>query len=288
MGKSRLAPMKATTIPRLELTAAMLASRVRAFVEDELNVKFARIVMWTDSTITLSYIYNTTSRYKAFVANRLVTIHELSSVDEWRYVPTQHNPADLASRGFAATDDEAMARWLAGPEFLRLPKEHWPASKPPTPLAADDPEIKHTISCAAAAAAADDDVMLRIARHFSSWERAVRAVALLRRCIKWLRNKEEKIAAPLTPSELNAAELTLLISMQQRHFAKECAHLRARGQVDNDSRLISLDPHMKDGLLCTGSRLRFTSRAASLAILPHKDPVTTLLIRRAHLDNGHV
>jgi hypothetical protein len=288
MGKSRLAPLKATTIPRLELTAAMLASRVRAFVEDELNVKFKRIVMWTDSTITLAYIYNTTSRYKAFVANRLVTIHELTSVDEWRYVPTQHNPADLASRGFAATDDRAMARWLTGPEFLRLPVECWPESPSLTPLLADDPETKHTITCATEATAADDDVMLRIARHFSSWERAVRAVALLQRCMKWLRNKEKKVADPLTPSELNAAELTLLISMQQRHFPKEYADSTARGQVAKNSRLISLDPHMKDGLLCTGSRLRFTSRSMSVAILPHKDPVTTLLIRRAHLDNGHV
>jgi len=102
MGKSRVTPIRQITIPRLELMAAMVASNVQSHVTAALEVPLKRTVIWKDSMITLGYIRNTRARYKMFVANRLSTIHDLSSVDEWRYVAGKVNPADLAYRGFSA------------------------------------------------------------------------------------------------------------------------------------------------------------------------------------------
>jgi hypothetical protein len=118
MGKSRLAPMHQVTIPRLELAAAALASQMRNQILDYLDIEVHQVVMWSDSQVTLGYINNRSRRFKTYVANRLAIVHENSDVSEWRYVPTKANPADLASRGFSASDEVSLKLWQHGPEFL--------------------------------------------------------------------------------------------------------------------------------------------------------------------------
>ena len=99
MGKSRVAPLKKVTIPRLELTAATVAVRTDKMLKRELDIRIDKTTFWTDSMSVLRYIRNSTSRFHTFVANRLNVIHEGSEPEEWRYVSTKINPADVASRG---------------------------------------------------------------------------------------------------------------------------------------------------------------------------------------------
>ena len=98
-GKARVAPLKPVTIPRLELTAAVVAVRVDKMLQAELQLPLERSVFWTDSTSVLKYIKNEDKRFQTFVANRVTTIRDHSDVSQWRYVPTSQNPADDASRG---------------------------------------------------------------------------------------------------------------------------------------------------------------------------------------------
>ena len=86
------------TIPRLELTAATVAAKLCALISTELEYDFERVILWTDATTMLHYIRNDTCRFHTFVANRLRLIHSLSSPEQWRHVPSQLNPADIASR----------------------------------------------------------------------------------------------------------------------------------------------------------------------------------------------
>ena len=79
MGKSRVAPLKAVTVPRLELTAATPTVKVDKQIREELDLLINPVVFWTDSTIVLRYIRNTSKRFQTFVANRLQTIHDASS-----------------------------------------------------------------------------------------------------------------------------------------------------------------------------------------------------------------
>ena len=79
-GKSRVAPLKSVTIPRLELTAAALSAKVGAMVQKELDIPDLEVVYWTDSTITLGYINNQTTRYKTFVRNKINVIHQYSDM----------------------------------------------------------------------------------------------------------------------------------------------------------------------------------------------------------------
>ncbi|XP_068680455.1 uncharacterized protein [Montipora foliosa] len=97
MGKSRLAPIKTVTIPRLELSAAVIATRL-----DRANLASNQSSFWTDSTCVLRYIENQDKQFQTFVANRVATIHDASSPSQWKYVNTQDNPADDASRGVPA------------------------------------------------------------------------------------------------------------------------------------------------------------------------------------------
>ncbi|XP_047499508.1 uncharacterized protein LOC125045957 [Penaeus chinensis] len=128
VGKSRVAPLKKITIPRMELTAATLAVKLSNVVSKELGFHYENKFFWTDSTSVLQCIANTT-RYHTFVANRLTTIHEGSNVEDWHYIASDLNPADLASRGMHGNCDEKISRWFQGPEFLNKPMSEWPESR---------------------------------------------------------------------------------------------------------------------------------------------------------------
>ena len=122
MAKSRLAPIKKLTVPRLELQAATLAARQNMLLRKEMDINLGPSTFWMDSTIVLQYINNTEARYHTFVANRVTEIQDTTDVAEWRYVPTHENPADDASRGVPASG-LSEHRWLHGPEFLQSSPE---------------------------------------------------------------------------------------------------------------------------------------------------------------------
>ena len=125
-GKSRVTPLRPVTIPRLELTAAELATKLGSVVCKELQYSFERVVFWSDASVRLRYINSESSHFKMFVSNRLETIHTMSFAQQWRYVPTDLNPADIASRGLTPDNIDAAKSWLHGPEFLLEDERQWP------------------------------------------------------------------------------------------------------------------------------------------------------------------
>ena len=78
MGKARVTPLKAITVPRLELTAAVTAARLSGFLTQELDLADVKPFYWTDSTVVLGYLNNDTSRFHTYVANRIQTIRDVS------------------------------------------------------------------------------------------------------------------------------------------------------------------------------------------------------------------
>ena len=126
MSKARLAPIKATTIPRLELLAGVVATELDQHIKHHLEVPIKETFFWTDSTIVLQYINNRDRRFQTFVANRIARIHERSDRSQWKYVDTASNPADDISRGMSAKEILASQRWISGPSFLEGSEESWP------------------------------------------------------------------------------------------------------------------------------------------------------------------
>ena len=91
MGRSRQTPQKLVTIPRLELSAAVVATISNRMMQHELDVAVNEELFWTDSMCVLSYITNKEKRLQTFIANRITTIHEGSRPDQWNYVDTGSN-----------------------------------------------------------------------------------------------------------------------------------------------------------------------------------------------------
>lgn len=126
MGKSRVSPLKQITVPRLELTAAVVVVKVDRMLQEEMQIPLQLSIFWTDSTMVLKYIDSETARYKTFVANRITLIREATKPLQWRYVRTSQNLVDKATRGLKAKSLMQDKDCINGPQFLLQPESEWP------------------------------------------------------------------------------------------------------------------------------------------------------------------
>jgi hypothetical protein len=126
MLKTHVSPLKATSIPRLELQAAVLATRLADSVVQNHDINFNEIHFWSDSKTVLLLIRSDGKKFQQFVAHRVGEIQESTNVNQWHWVPTKENVADEATRDCTKCDLTPSSRWLNGPSFLRLEKEKWP------------------------------------------------------------------------------------------------------------------------------------------------------------------
>ena len=93
--QSRLSPKRLTTIPRLELCAAVLSTQAIRRVLRELTIEVNEITFYTDSKVVLGYIQNESCRFYTYVANRIQIIRQASSPEQWKNINTSVNPAIL-------------------------------------------------------------------------------------------------------------------------------------------------------------------------------------------------
>ncbi|XP_029967089.1 uncharacterized protein LOC115402704 [Salarias fasciatus] len=139
MGKARVAPTKVVTIPRLELTAAVISAAVSSMLKEELELKVDKEYFWTDSQVVLGYVSNEARRFHIFVANRVQRIRETTNPQQWHYVDTNENPADYASRGLNVSE-LINSSWFQGPKFLW--ERELDIKQGTSELLVGDPEIK--------------------------------------------------------------------------------------------------------------------------------------------------
>ena len=311
MGKARVAPLKMVTIPRLELTAAVVSVRVSDMLRQELQYERVEEIFWTDSKVVLGYIKNDSKRFHVFVANRVQQIRDQTSPSQWRHVETKCNPADDASRGITAKDLVENSRWISGPEFLWMPEDQWPQPLEDQDLISlsDDPEVKKVTSYATSTQ--EPWNLVESLSYFSDWHRACRAVAICLRYKQKLHqlasSKKEGCAErvkshhrpALTVEEVLSAEREILKAAQKDAFSREIGMLRPfqegqdRSSVQQKKRamkatssLYRLDPFLDhNGVLRVGGRIQrghFTDDTKFPVILPRKSHVTSLIIKYFH------
>ena len=300
LSKSKLAPIKAVTLPRLELSAAVTAVRMYKTIIRETDLPVERVGFWTDSTLTLQYITNTTHRPKAFVANRQTEINEATNTCDWKHVPSGENPADLLTRGVhdPAQLMETSANgtsWFSGPAFLKEEEETWPVQSIGQ-LDAQDPEIrKKSVLVGLGIVARAQYGMVIDPRRFSTWTKLKRVVGWVRRFIKNFTAKCQSkpgTSGDLSCDEIEAAEIATVRLVQADSFTDELHILKGGGTLPIKNKISPLSPFIDDaGVLRVGGRIvnaPIPHNAKHQLILPKDHPVTKLIIIHEHRRNAHV
>ncbi|GFV63868.1 pao retrotransposon peptidase superfamily [Trichonephila clavipes] len=142
VSKTKVAPVKQVLIPRLELCAAHLLSKLFKSVLWTLKHYTFDVFAWTDSKIVLSWLSSHPRKWKTFVANRISEIMEVLPTKHWRHVPSKENPADIASRGIDPKCLPDCMLWWQGPPWLRLETSSWPKAESGCDEASNEEEIQ--------------------------------------------------------------------------------------------------------------------------------------------------
>lgn len=282
LAKARVAPSKVKSIPRLELAAAVVSTKVSVMLKGELDIAIDEEVFWTDSKVVLGYINNDARRFHIFVANRVQLIRDNSDPSQWHYVDTAENPADHASRGLRASDIHST-NWLRGPKFLWESKLLLTPSAP-SELLVGDPEVK-TIQVFATEVKNYNDILRRLCQ-FSSWTTVLKVVARIKR----LGSKQKQHSEYVTVKEREKAAYEVIKIVQQQAFPQEIKMLQGKKDLPNSSSLFRLDPIWSEGLLCVGGRLNQSSLCHKVkhpVILPNNSHITKLIVSHFHAKTCH-
>jgi len=283
-GKGKVAPIKAVSIPRLELQAAVLAVRVDLLLKKELRLDLARSTFWVDSQIVLQYISNDSRRFQVFVGNRVGEIRRQTVPDQWKHVNGSVNPADIVSRG--ATPQELMlSNWLAGPCLLHTFKGEWEEQSPVCPLTDHDPEVRKQKIVSHVIDAVDSNPIDLLIQHYSSWYKLKRAVGWWLKFIKNVRS-QDAVSKHLSVADIRAAETAIVRRVQRIHFAREMQCLCSDKVIPKSSPIRDLCPVLgNDGVLHVGGRLKHADLCSSQKhplIIPHKHKVAEMIAREVH------
>ncbi len=324
MARSKVAQLQYLSIPRLELNACLMATRLANTIRKELQFEIRNVILCTDSTTNLRWFNSKDCRFVVYVANRVGEILESYDASHWRYVPTALNPADDISRGIPAGELKPSHRHFHGPAYAQKPFNTWPLFPDLTvPLGSPpDPEIRSTgWTGVITVEPSRIDNLLSSIRPFSSIKKIV--VFLLRWVKLYRQRKAAKLEAPTDPaenaastgdgpvfivkkditckdgvsiSEPSAAELHLalvrLIQMDQlRSFKEEFRALNKKKPLESSSLIAKVSPFVDEtGRLRVGGRIERAPTSFDTRhpiILPSKSKLTERIVHQVHLSTGH-
>ncbi|CAI6342683.1 unnamed protein product [Macrosiphum euphorbiae] len=291
--KSRVAPLKATTIPRLELCGAVTSAELVLEVQAELRqlnviVPPNNVFLWSDSTIVLAWIAST-SLFQVYVSNRIARIRDLSTTRQWHHVPTNDNPADVISRGVDVRTITVSSLWWHGPSWLSQESIAWPDCPS---LPTEMPEVKPVKFVLSASQAASPWLL----ESYSDWMKLLRISALVMRfisnCQIKAECKENRCVGFILSQELQVARNHWLRQAQAVAFPEDYSLLKNKQQVSRRSCLKQLSPFIDEaGLIRVGGRLMNASISSSMKhpiVLPSASQVTRLLFKYEHIRLLHV
>ncbi|XP_043482111.1 uncharacterized protein LOC122511116 [Leptopilina heterotoma] len=282
--KSRVAPIKILTVPRLELQSAVMAARLSTFIRQEHKTQLDRVVFWSDSQTVLGWIRSDARKYQPFVAHRIAEILDVTSTNEWRWIPTEQNIADDATRSKNQEPLKQTSRWFQGPSFLKLEETEWPVQKMPD---RQSDEIKKEMRKEFCFTTQVEQCLLDCSK-YSSIQKITRVCAWILRFIERCRKKKTTGNSwELTGSEIQRAEEQVLRQSQKESFPNEWNLLQTKREVPPSSKIVSLSPVFKDGLIRMNGRVSKDGSGFQPIILDGRNHIVRLLILQHHRKAGH-
>ncbi|XP_068246822.1 uncharacterized protein [Palaemon carinicauda] len=273
VAKSRIAPSRQLSIPRLELCGAVIACRMRKAIEDEMTYKFSSVMHITDSSIVRAQIQKESYGFGTFVATRIAEVQSKSDPNEWWWIASGLNPADLLTRPQDPLNVAVVYSWKYGPEFMALPLEVWPISQ------SVNCELPDRIHVNLAQYSVHEETIIDASK-FNNYNMLIAVTARIFNIVKVKSFKG--VLKKLEPRSLKEAERFWIMQAQKSlpENWKKCFQRLGPFQAE-------------DGTIMVGQRmerwLKHNWNQDSFILLPGKHPFTVLYISYLHrLDHAGV
>ena len=279
MAKGKVAPIKTLTVPKLELTALVMAVRLAKFVKEaydgELSIQETHL--WCDSQIALAWL-NSDKDQITYVQNRVDEVKESVSPSQVHYVPTKENPSDLLTRGISGNCLLKSKLWWNGPDWLPLSKD-WPVQP-----ALKEKETQAVLATVDTPMKSPESTLVNWSR-FSTFGRLTRVVAWVLRFIKRCRKMNVPSTDYVQVSEIKEAEVKIISLVQKEMYSQEHTSLSTNRGKKSIPLVTQLGLYLDGEIIkCTG-RLQRTVLSENIkkpVLLPSKHRVTTLIVEAAH------
>ncbi|XP_028413524.1 uncharacterized protein LOC114536361 [Dendronephthya gigantea] len=295
--KTRVAPLKRQTIPRLELLGANILARLANNIQNALELpQDVEIYYWVDSKTVLYWIKNA-KPWKQYVLTRVKEIRECTAQDSWRHCPGLENPADLPSRGMNANKLVNEKRWWEGPEFLYKSETEWPKKVENKENEASMNEVVKNPTTVTHTLTNLSTESVRLFSHanigaimdcneFHSKTKLLRVTTMVLRAVRKMKRIEvANESEQLNAENLKEAEMLWLKSIQLSEFSEEIRRLNSSHKNPNQLiNQLNLYLDVEKIIRCKG-RLEYSTistEAKEPILLPSRHHFTKLIIEEEH------